>query len=193
MAQLIEYGKKFLILGNMNAITYKEIFPLIKENRMWLGYAGNTAMEFGVPAHYPLTGAQTRIGDDGKKYVKAPGISWFTNLDIRKRREELILWKPYTPEAYPKYDNYDAINVNKTKEIPKDYAGIMGVPISFLDKHNPDQFEILNANDFKTNPAVPDKLHGLIKDKDGAIDGKPTYARILIRNKRLQGLGNFCI
>ena len=171
VAQLIEYGKKFLILGNMNAITYKEIFPLIKENRMWLGYAGNTAMEFGVPAHYPLTGAQTRIDADGKKYVKAPGISWFTNLGIEKRHEELILYKRYSPEEYPRYDNYDAIEVGKVKDIPMDYAGTLGVPISFLDKYNPEQFEII-------------KFRKGDDDKDLQINGKCPYFRILIRNKR---------
>ena len=171
LAQRVEYGKKFLVTGHMNAIAYKEIFSLIKENRMRLGYAGNTAMEFGAPARYPLPGAQTRIDADGRKYVKAPDISWFANLGIRKRREELILWKPYIPEAYPKYDDYDAIDANKTKETPKDYAGIMGVLISFLDKRNPDPFEII-------------QLRKGAEEKDLRIHGKRPCFRILIRNKR---------
>ena len=110
---------------------------------------------------------------------------WFTNLEIDKRHEDLDLYKTYTPEEYPKYDNYDAINVNKTKDIPKDYAGAMGVPITFLDKYNPEQFEIISSNDYRINETIPFKEHGLIKDKDGAINGKPTYARILIKNKKL--------
>ena len=111
------------------------------------------------------------------------GLSrWFTSFNVRSN-EYLELSKDYNESEYPKYDNYDAINVNKTKDIPKDYYGVMGVPITFLDKHNPKQFEILNSNNYRVNENVPFKVHGLIKDKDGAINGKPTYARILIRRK----------
>ena len=168
VAQLIEYNKKFLIVGNINAITYKELFPLIKINKIWLGY--NCLRHFGKP--------------DGSMFETARSY-WYTNLDIAKRHEDLILYKTYTPEDYPKYDNYNAINVDKTKEIPMDYKGAMGVPITFLDKYNPEQFEILNSNDFRKSERIPYKSHGLIKDKEGAVNRKPKYVRILIKNKRL--------
>lgn len=146
VAQLIEYDKKFIIIGSINAITYKEIFPLIKENKMWLGYGfqgGNAYFSVGDSKayedksyYYPET-----------ELVKFRNAAWFTNLDHRKRHEILILYKRYSPEEYPHYDNYDAINVGKTAEIPMDWRGVMGVPISFLDKHNPDQFEIIGITD----------------------------------------------
>ena len=104
--------------------------------------------------------------------------AWFANLDLPRRREDLLLWKPYSPEAHPKCDHCDAIDASKTKEMPMDYAGVMGAPIAFLDKRNPDPFEIRNANDFKTHPEAPDKPRGLIQDEDGSINGKPAYARI---------------
>ena len=137
VAQLIEYNKKFLIIGNINAITYKEIFKLIKEEKIWGGYIFNKTLEFGVPIDYK--------GEikNGKKYGKVPSITWFTNLPTTKRAEGLILYKNYIPNEYPKYDNYNAINVNKVTDIPCDYYGYMGVPITFLDKYNPEQFEII--------------------------------------------------
>lgn len=185
--QLIHYEKQFLIIGNMNATTYKEIFPLIKDNKLWYGASIKSGdREFGVPEHYPLTAATSRVDSNGNRYVRVKGVRWFTNLDYPQRHEELILYKRYSPEEYPKYDNYDAINVDKTAEIPMDWDGAMGVPISFLDKHNPEQFEIISANDLRLNDRVPVKSHGLIKDKDGSIDGKPKYVRIVIRNKRLE-------
>lgn len=113
-------------------------------------------------------------------------ILWFTNLDTTKRHEELTLYKKYDPKEYPKYDNYNAININRYMDIPMDFDGAMGVPITFIDKYNPDQFEILNCNDFRVNERVPLKEHGLIKDKEGAIKGKPTYVRVLIRNKKVK-------
>ena len=193
VAQLIEYDKKFLIIGNMNALTYKEFFPLIKSNKVWLGYAQESrTMLFNVPpdAVEDLRASKkegsTYTIVNGEFKIRTRNAKWFTNLDHKKRHEELILYKRYSPEEYPHYDNYDAINVDKTKDIPEDYAGAMGVPISFLDKHNPDQFEILSANDIRADGSVPFKAHGLIKDKDGAINGKPKYVRIVIRNKRLQ-------
>ena len=174
----------------MNAITYKEIFPLIKENRIWLGFRSlNTDMYFDVTDKYQQwllenkkQGSSYQI-IDGKIMGRLASACWYTNLDIKKRHEELILVERYTSDKYPKYDNYDAIEVSKIAEIPCDYAGIMGVPITFLDKYNPDQFEILNANDYRTNEETPIKKHGLIKDKDGSINGKIVYVRILIRNK----------
>ncbi len=184
LAQLIEYDKKFLIIGNQNAITYKEIFPLLKDNKLWIGY-NSGGMEFRIPDHYEERATGCRQDEDGQKWQSFGNITWFTNLDIKKRHEDLILYKKYNPKDYPKYDNYDAINVDKIKEIPKDYDGVMGVPITFMDKHNPKQFEILSSNDYRLNDSVPFKEHGLIKDKDGSIGGKPKYVRILIRNKTL--------
>lgn len=171
VAQLVQYDKKFLIIGNVNAITYKETFPLIKRNCLWLGASIHSGdREFAVPASYPLTAAGFRIDENGKKYIRVKGVRWFTNLDYPQRHEELDLYKRYTPEEYPKYDNYDAINVNKTCDIPYDYDGIMGVPITFLDKYNPEQFEIIKFR--KGND-----------DKDLSINGKCPYFRILIRKK----------
>ena len=179
VAQLIAYDKKFLIIGNMNAITYKDTFPLIKENNLWFGASIHSGdREFGVPDDYPLTAAGYRIDENGKKFIRVKGVRWFTNLDYKERHEDLILYKKYTPEEYPKYDNYDAINVNKTKEIPCDYDGVMGVPITFLDKYNPEQFEIIGQ---MATTKVDEFNYGY-----PYIDGKKKYARILIkRNKRL--------
>ena len=173
VAQLIEYDKKFLIIGNVNAITYKEIFKLIKENKLWLGKSIHSGdREFGVPDNYPLTAAGYRIDSDGKKFIRVKGVRWFTNLDYKERHEDLILYKKYTPEEYLKYDNYDAINVDKTNEIPCDYKDVMGVPITFLDRYNPEQFEII-------------KFRKGDDDKDLSINGKCPYFRILIKNKKV--------
>lgn len=187
VAQLMEYDKKFVILGNQNAITYREIFPLLKENKMWLGSC-LSYIAFRVPDYYEERSSRFWIDENGKKWRSMGNICWFTNLDIPKRHEELILYKHYTPEEYPKYDNYDAINVDKVSDIPFDYDGYMGVPITFIDKYNPEQFEIIDANTIKSNDTIPPKKHGLIKDADGTIttpDGiRTTYARIVIRKKR---------
>ena len=184
VAQLVKYDKKFVIIGNINAVTYKEIFPFIKENKIWLGQSIHSGdREFRVPEHYPLQAAGFRVGDDGVKYIRVKGVRWMTNLDFEERHENLTLYKHYTPEEYPHYDNYDAINVDKVAEIPCDYDGAMGVPITFLDKYNPEQFELISSNDIRTNENTPLKMHGLINDKDGAINGKPTYVRIVIRRK----------
>lgn len=144
VAQFIEYDKKFLIIGNINAVTYKEIFPLIKDNKIWLGASIHSGdREFRVPESYPLVASGCRIDERGIKYIRVKGVRWFTNLDYPQRYEDLILYKKYTPEEYPKYDNYDAINVDKTAEIPCDYMEDMGVPITFLDKYSPEQFDII--------------------------------------------------
>ncbi len=180
VSQLVEYDKKLIIIGNVNAITYKEIFKLIKEDRLWLGPSISSGdREFGVPDHYPLTAAGFRIDEKGKKFIRVKGVRWFTNLDHQKRHEELILYKKYTPADYPKYDNYDAIEVSKTKDIPMDYAGAMGVPITFLDKYNPDQFEIIGIDRVLTE-AITGKVSRF------RLNGKELYARILIRNKHPQ-------
>ena len=174
VAQLVEYNKKFLIIGNLNAITYKDIFSLIKENKIWLGASIHSGdREFQVPDDYELFAATSRIDSEGKKYIRVKGVRWFTNLEYKERHEDLELYKKYTPEEYPKYDNYDAINVNKTAEIPEDYDGTMGVPVTFLDKYNPDQFEILGIDRYiENNPN---------KGRRFTINGKETYARIIIK------------
>jgi hypothetical protein len=184
VSQLVEYEKKFLIIGNVNAISYKEIFQLIRGNKIWLGTDNGGTKWFQVPPHYDIK-TETRIKiENGIKYFSMGSIMWFTNLDHKKRHEELILFRKYNPSEYPKYDNYDAINVSKYIDIPVDYYGAMGVPVTFLDKYNPDQFEIISCNDIKTNEKTALKEHGLIKDKDGTINGKPVYVRIVIRRKK---------
>ena len=141
---LVKYDKKFLIIGNINAVSYKESFRLIKNNKMWLGASIHSGdREFGVPKDYPLNAAGCRQDEKGNKYIRVKGVRWFTNMDYKERHEDLILYKRYTPEEYPTYDNYDAINEDKTSEIPMDYDGVMGVPITFLDKYNPEQFDII--------------------------------------------------
>ena len=144
VAQLIKYNKKFLIIGNQNAITYKEIFPLIKDNKLWLGHSIHSGdREFRIPDYYEVRSKSLRIDEKGNKYIRVVGVRWYTNIDYEARHEKLILYKHYTPEEYPKYDNYDAINVNKTSDIPCDYFEDVGVPITYLDKHNPEQFDIV--------------------------------------------------
>ena len=173
VAQLIKYEKKFIIIGNLNAVTYKDIFKLVKENKLWFGKSIHSGdREFRVPNDYPLNAAGSRTDDDGNKYIRVKGVRWYTNLDYLERHEDLLLFKEYTPEEYPTYDNYDAINVDVTKHIPKDYKGAMGVPITFLDKYNPEQFEIVKFR--KGND-----------DKDLSINGKCPYFRILIRNLKV--------
>lgn len=175
VAQLIEYDKKFIIIGSLNAITYKEIFKLIKDNKLWLGYGfkgGNAYFKTPYPKEFANGVYNKETG-----LVKFRNVTWFTNLEIQKRYEDLILYKTYkgNEKDYPKYDNYDAINVDKTKDIPADYAGAMGVPISFLDKYNPEQFEIL-GNEYDLN----------IEKGRGYIDGKRMYSRIFIKNKKVK-------
>jgi hypothetical protein len=184
IAQLIKYNKKFLIIGNVNAITYKECFRLIKDNKMWLGVSIHSGdREFRVPDDYPLDAAGYRIDNDGNKYIRVKGVRWFTNLDYKERYESLVLYKKYTPKEYPKYDNYDAINVDKTADIPMDYNGIMGVPITFLDKYNPKQFEIIDINPHFFVLVE----QGYQKPKQLKITGRnDPYARILIKNKKVK-------
>ena len=145
--QLVDYNKKFLIIGNVNSIICKEIFPLIQENKLWLGPSISSGdRKFKVPDDYPLTASGCGIDSDGRKYIRVKGVRWFTNLDHNKRHEEIDLVCKYSPEEYPHYENYDAIEVGQTQDIPYDYEGIMGVPITFLDKYNPEQFEIIGSN-----------------------------------------------
>lgn len=196
VAQLIEYDKKFLIIGNVNAISYKETFKLIKENKIWLGASIHSGdREFGVPDDYPLKAAGYRIDSKGRKFIRVKGVRWFTNLDYKERHEDLILYKTYNSDEYPNYDNYDAIEVNKTKNIPVDYDGAMGVPITFLDKYNPNQFEILGITDRDNNSGLKTKEYtkndvsnpgdlnrrGVIKIGN---EYKSTYARLLIKRRK---------
>lgn len=183
VAQLVEYEKKFLIIGNKNAITFKEIFPLIKDNKMWLGHSITSGdREFRVPKNYITHSPSLRFDENENKYIRVPGVTWFTNLEHKKREEELILYKHYSSDYYPKYDNYDAIEVSKTCEIPMDYDGVMGVPITFLFKHNPSQFEIIDIN-----PHFFSLIEqGFPKPKQlslKSVGKKDPYARILIRRK----------
>jgi Adenine-specific methyltransferase EcoRI len=176
IAQLVKYDKKFLIIGNINAITYKEIFKLIKDNRAWLGInLGRGISGFIVPKHYELYGTEARIDSLGNRIISPNNCLWLTNLDTSKRHEDITLTKRYfgNEAEYPKYDNYDGINVDKTQDIPLDFEGYMGVPITFLHKLNPDQFEIIKFR--KGND-----------EKDLSINGKCPYFRILVKNKRLQ-------
>ena len=177
LALLVQYNKQFLIIGNVNAITYKETFALIKENKIWMGVSIHSGdREFRVPDSYPMKAAGQRIDERGVKYIRVKGVRWFTNMDYPQRHEDLILYKKYSPEEYPKYDNFDAINIDITNNIPCDYDGIMGVPITFLDKYNPDQFEIVAA---MTTTKVDEYNLGY-----PYINGEKKYARILIRCKK---------
>ena len=176
VAQLIEHKKKFIIIGNQNAITYKEIFNLIKDNKIWYGHSIHSGdREFRVPKHYPLNAASSRIDKNGNKFIRIKGVRWFTNINIKKRYEDLILYKKYNSKEYPKYDNYDAINIDKTKDIPMDYDGAMGVPITFMDKYNPEQFEIIGQ---MATTKITYLNYGY-----PYIDGNKKYARIIIKKR----------
>ena len=173
--QLIKYNKKFLIIANINSITYKEVFKLIKENKVWLGvHFGRGVSGFIVPNNYELYGTEARIDENGNRIISPNNCLWLTNLDTFIRHKDILLTKRYfgNEAYYEKYDNYDAININKTKDIPLDYKGVMGVPITFLHKFNPDQFELI-------------KFRKGMDGKDLSINGKFPYFRILIKNKRL--------
>lgn len=210
LAQLLEYDKKFILVGHQNAITYKEIFPLIRDNKLWLGYG----FPGGATHFYSQYENRAAATDRRDGMIRVSGVHWFTNLEHTKRHEDLILYKTYSPEEYPSYDNYPAIDVSKTVEIPADYDGLMGVPITFLDKYNPEQFEIVGIA--KAPLGEPTKFYPkqtqvnkkgvrstVTKLNDGPAlkvevppEGKTyyevdeqtyiqAYARILIRNKRL--------
>lgn len=209
IAKLMEYGKKFIIIGNMNAIHYKEVFPLIQDNRLWIGpsiHSGDRM--FHVPDDYPLNAAGCGIDENGRKYIRVKGVRWFTNIDIEQRHENLILYKNYDPIIHPKYFNYDAIDVSKVGDIPCDYMAEMGVPDSFIDVYNPDQFEIIGLGSdvpktmvhtvvgkeiqyvkdgicvWSTTYTVAERKAGnsLRIDENGK-PGKLPYSRIIIRRK----------
>ena len=188
VGQLMKYEKNFLIIGNINAVTYKEVFSLIKNNKVWLGASIHSGdREFRVPDDYPLDAAGHRVDDDGNKYIRVKGVRWFTNLDYEERYEDLVLYKKYTSEDFPKYDNYNAINVGKTVDIPMDYDGVMGVPITFVDKYNPEQFEIVGMS---SSAGYNKEIVGIPfmgeKDARPLINGKNTYARLFIKNKKVK-------
>lgn len=187
VAQIVTYDKQFLIIGHINALHYKEVFTLIRANRLWLGESIHSGdREFRVPDHYPLEAAGCRIDENGRKYIRVKGVRWFTNMDNPKRHEQLPLYKKYAPAEYPTYDNYDAIEVSKTSEIPCDYEGFIGVPDTFLDKFNPDQFELIGIPFGNLG-----KVIGVTKNFRGRTDiaitkdGKSRcpYSRIIIKRK----------
>ena len=199
VAQLVEYDKKFVIVGHQNAIKYKEIFPLIRDNKIWLGF-GFT----GGAGHFINTQYENYATASDKKegMIRVSGVHWFTNLDINKRHEDLILYKKYSAEEYPKYENFDAINVDITKDIPIDYEGMIGVPITFMDKYNPDQFEIIGVGianlglEIGIQPYKPEhKKFRKEVQKRGAVDGdlyfvkngevEVPYSRIIIKHKKI--------
>lgn len=200
VTQLVESGKKFLIIGNHNAITYKEIFALLKGNKMWLGYSHPVA--FRVPDHYEMREVRSWRDEKGNNWRSLGNACWFTNLDIEKRHEELITYESYTPKKFPRYDNYDAIEVSKYKDIPRDYEGVMGVPITFLEHHNPDQFEIVGTtesndpdNDCRTRVYTSKQCRAAYLKRfgkpgtydlnaSGVVKGVKVFKRVLIRRKQ---------
>lgn len=187
IAQLVEYGKQFIIIGNMNAIHYKEVFPLIRDNKLWIGQSIHSGdRKFNVPDDYPLNASGCGIDEDGRKFIRVKGIRWFSNIDVEQRHENLILYKTYTPEEYPKYENYDAINIDKVADIPCDYYGDMGVPDNFLDQYNPDQFIIigLGCGDLAKEIGITKNYRGRT-DLAYKVNGKDKcpYSRIIIRRK----------
>lgn len=185
VAQLAGLDKKFIIIGHQNAITYKDIFPLIKDNRLWLGYGFKRNMAHFIAPHYKDTASDA---DHREGLIRVSGVVWYTSLDHNKRHEELILVRRYhgNEAAYPRYDNYDAIEVSKTQDIPVDYDGVMGVPITFLTKHNPEQFEIIGSDYEVKMGILPDIVQPKWKGKiDRAyLNGKRMYARLLVRNRK---------
>lgn len=192
IAQLIEYDKKFIILGNINCITYREVFPLIRDNKIWLGVSIHSGdREFRVPDSYPLQASGFRIDEDGNKYIRVKGVRWITNLDYLQRHEDIPLFKSYNEEEYPKYVNYDAIEVGKTTDIPADYDGEMGVPITFLDKYNPEQFEIISNSQYLVRELSEDirkygdypQIGRFYLDR-GNGTYKKMYERLIIKRKR---------
>ena len=176
VAQIFEYNKKFLILGQQNAITYKDIFTLVKENKMWLGINNGGEKWFEVKDHYDITTKSRKKIEDGKKYFSMGNINWYTNLEHNKRNKELQLYRKYNSKNHPKYDNYDIINVDRITDIPMDYNGIMGVPITILDKYNPNQFEIVG---------IANSSRYIFHNCFTIIKGKKIYNRILLKNKTL--------
>lgn len=195
VGQLIEFRKNFLILGQQNVITYKEIYALIQDNKLWLGANNGGTKWFEVNKDYDITTESRKKIENGRKYFSMGSVNWFTNLDLAKRHDELITFEKYNPKMHPKYDNYDAIEVSRYKEIPIDYYGAMGVPITFLDKHNPDQFQLLGQTDrdgssgFRTKIYTRDEVANANDLNRAAVikEGKSyraVYMRIIIKRKK---------
>ncbi len=190
VAQLVKYNKKFLIIGHVNAITYKDIFPIIKENKMWLGESIHSGdREFIIPDHVFEAVGNYRIDENGVKYARVMGVRWYTNLDYTKRHEEFIPknYRSYKENDYQKYDNYDAINIDNVNDIPIDYYDLMGVPISFLDKYNPEQFEIVGCSYAYGEPVG---YHHKNKGFGVNIGKKDIYKRLFIKRKKGVNNGN---
>ena len=191
ITQLIDHNKQFLVIGNINSVTLRKIFPLIKENKMWLGFSIHSGdREFRVPDDYPLEAAKFRVDEQGRKYIRVKGVRWFTNMDYIERHTDLDLWKVYNSEEYPTYVNYNAIHVTSTVDIPDDYFGEMGVPITFLDKYNPEQFEIIGNSQFLVREVTPEvKKYGdypqigrfYLDRHDGTY--KKCYERLVIKRR----------
>lgn len=178
LALLVEHNKDFVIVGNMNAVTYKGIFTLIRDGKLWYGPSINSGdREFEVPDDYPLEAATFRVDGNGRKFIRVKGVRWYTNLDHSRRHEALPLFKPFDPAAYPKYDNYDAIEVSKYSEIPSDFDGVMGVPITFLDHYNPDQFDVVGCN--RDVDQDPSGYFG----RGTMLNGKEIFKRIFVIRK----------
>ena len=187
VSHLMKYGKKFLIIGNQNAITYKEIFPYIKKNELWMGLSMNGSNRwFQAPDDYEVkANAAGYKVIDGKKYYFVNGVAWFTNIPHNHRNEPLDLYKKYSADEFPKYTNYDAIEVSKVSEIPMDYDGVMGVPITFLYKYCPTQFEIVGITE-NAEYLKPLYLDGCEKYDRPYVNGKRMYSRLLIRRKKAE-------
>jgi len=181
VVQLDKYDKKYIIIGHQNSITYKDIFPLIKENKLWLGYGFKRNMAHFINKHY-----EDYVSDVDHKegMIRVSGVQWFTNLDIKKRHEEIILIKTYNSEDFPEYENYKAIEVGRTKDIPIDYDGIMGVPITFMNKYNPEQFEIIWTTDRGGDGMLEDIKKEHTRFDAPVVNGKGMYKRILIKHKK---------
>lgn len=178
VALLVEYSKEFLIIGNLNAVTYKEILPLVMDNKIWIGYNSGHYW-FKVPDSYEEKKTDFKIDENGQKWRRMGNICWFTNLDIKKRHEDMPLFRKYSPEEYPTYDNYDAIDVARTADIPCDYFESIGVPITYLTKFNPEQFELLGIDKNFTD----DGGRFLLGKANGG-GGRRLYARLVIRRKK---------
>lgn len=194
ISQLERHEKDFIILGNMNAATYREVFPLFCNDKVWYGESIRSGdRKFYVPDSYPLNATGCGIDTNGRRFIQVKGVRWFTNLDTPRRHEPITLTRRYNPEEYPRYENYDAIEVGRTQNIPIDYEGVMGVPITFLDKYSPDQFEIIMLANGNARTNVPSdtlaevgyRPHSEDRGGVGIINGRRVYARILIRRKSL--------
>jgi hypothetical protein len=192
---LVEHGKQFLILGSLNSITYSDVFRLVKENRLWLGYENGGEKWFRVPSSYIHTTDASKIKvQEGVRFLAMKNIAWYTNLDTTKRHETLTLYKRYSPEEYPKYSNYDAIEVSTYMDIPHDYDGAMGLPITFLLRYNPDQFEILGNSESLAEPMAKHAVRGTyngsgkrfyVPQPDGSH--RRLYDRVVIRRIGVKG------